>query len=207
MPLFIRSLHKFVCDYYIGQLRSNFEIFVYFFAFIKEITVYCITLLPSIVEISKFLIVEIKNDKVHLRHVMLYEFRKGVSVGTAQKNISSVYLDRAPALNTVKKWFGRFRNGDFNLEDQPRSGRPSSTDDDAVSNLVQENPRITTEQIAERLNIYNSTAFRHLKKLGYVSKLDTWVPHLLTERNKLDRMNVAISLLARHNEEFFWIVW
>ena len=144
-----------------------------------------------------------ENDKVHLRHVMLYEFRKGVSVGTAQKNISSVYLDRAPALNTVKKWFGRFRNGDFNLEDQPRSGRPSSTDDDAVSNLVQENPRITTEQIAERLNIDNSTAFRHLKKLGYVSKLDTWVPHLFTERNKLDRMNVAISLLARHNEESF----
>ena len=26
-----------------------------------------------------------ENEKIHLRHVMLYEFRKGVSVGTAQK--------------------------------------------------------------------------------------------------------------------------
>ena len=60
-----------------------------------------------------------ENEKIHLRHVMLYEFRKGVSVGTAQKNIQDVYLDCAPALWTVKKWFGRFQNGDFNMDDQP----------------------------------------------------------------------------------------
>ncbi|XP_026827673.1 histone-lysine N-methyltransferase SETMAR-like [Ooceraea biroi] len=144
-----------------------------------------------------------ENEKVHLRHVMLYEFRKGVSVGTAQTNIQSVYLDRAPALRTVKKWFGRFRNSDFNLEDQLCSGRPSGIDDDIVCALVEENSRITTEEIVERLKIDNSTAFRHLKKFGYVSKLDTWVPHLLTERNKLNRMNVAISLLARNKKEPF----
>lgn len=54
-----------------------------------------------------------------------------------------------------------------------------------------------------RLNIDNSTAFRHLKKLGYVSKLDTWVPHLLPERNKLNRMTVALSLLERNKKEHF----
>ena len=43
-----------------------------------------------------------ENEKIHLWHVMLYEFRKGVSVGTAQKNIQDIYLDRAPALRTVK---------------------------------------------------------------------------------------------------------
>ena len=134
---------------------------------------------------------------------MLYKFQKGVSVGTAQKNIQDVYLDRAPALRTVKKWFGRFRNGDFNMDDQLRSGRPSAIDDDIVSALVENNPRITTEEIAERMNIDNSSAFRHLKKLGFTSKLDTWVPHSLTERNKLNRISVAISLLGRHEKEPF----
>lgn len=143
------------------------------------------------------------DEKVHLRHIMLYEFRKGVSVGAAQKNISEVYGDRGPALRTIKKWFGRFRLGDFNLEDQPRSGRPSDIDNDIFCTLVEENPKITTEEIAQRLKIDNSTAFRHLKKLGYISKLETWVPHLLTVENKLNRMNVAISLLARQNEEPF----
>ena len=78
-----------------------------------------------------------EHENIHLRHVMLYEFWKGVSVGTAQKNIQDIYLDRAPALRTVKKWFGRFRNGDFNMDDQPRSGRPSAIDDDIVSSLVE----------------------------------------------------------------------
>ncbi|XP_077291831.1 histone-lysine N-methyltransferase SETMAR-like [Arctopsyche grandis] len=108
-----------------------------------------------------------ENEKIHLRHVMLYEFRKGVSVGTAQKNIQEVYLDHAPALRTVKKWFCKFRNGDFNMEDQPRSGRPSVIDDDIVSDLVKNNPRITTKEIAEKMNVNNSSAFRRLKKLGF----------------------------------------
>lgn len=146
---------------------------------------------------------EMEDNKVHLRHCMLYEFRKGLSVGTAQKNIQSVYLDRAPALRTVKKWFGRFRQGNFSLEDEPRSGRPSGLDNDVVRTLVKARPRITTEEIAETLSINKSTAFRRLKQLGYISKLDTWVPHCLTERNKLNRMNVALSLQARHEKDPF----
>ena len=109
-------------------------------------------------------------------------------------------MDRAAALRTVKKWFGRFRNGDFNMDDQPRSGWPSAIDDDIVSALVENNPRITTEEIAERMNIDHSATFCHLRKLGFTSKLDTWVPHSLTERNKLNRVSVAITLLGRHEK-------
>lgn len=53
------------------------------------------------------------------------------------------------------------------------------------------------------MNIDKSTAFRHLKKLGFISKLDTWVPHSLTEKNKLDRVTVATSLLNRYQNEPF----
>lgn len=106
---------------------------------------------------------------------MLYEFLRGVTVTTAHKNIESVYMDRAPAPRTVQKWFGRFKNGDYNLDDQPRSGRPSEVGDDAVCALLEGNPKLTTGDIAQRLNIDKSTAFRRLKKLGYVSRLDTWV--------------------------------
>ncbi|CAK9820034.1 Histone-lysine N-methyltransferase SETMAR [Anthophora quadrimaculata] len=144
-----------------------------------------------------------ENEKLHFRHIMLYEFRKGVSVSIATKNIQDVYLDRAPALRTVKNWFGRFRKGDFNLDDKPRSGRPSGVDDNIVRALVENNTRITTKEIAEKLNIDNSTAFHHLKYLGFTSKLDTWVPHSLTEKNKLDRVSAAISLLGRHEKESF----
>ena len=59
------------------------------------------------------------KEKLHFRHVMLYEFRKEIKkkIGAVTKNIQEVYLDYAPALRTVKKWFAKFR-GDFNFEDK-----------------------------------------------------------------------------------------
>ena len=62
------------------------------------------------------------NDKLHLHHGMLHLLKKEVSIETVTKNIKDVYLDRAPDLSKVKKWFGRFRNGDFNLNNQLRTG-------------------------------------------------------------------------------------
>lgn len=142
-------------------------------------------------------------DKIHLRHVMLYEFHKGISVGIAYKNIHGVYLDGAPSVRTIKKWFRRFRDGDFNLEDQSRSGRPSEIKDDMIDTMLEKNSRLSTQEIATSLGVNISTAFRHLKSQNYISKLDSWVPHTLTERNKLQRMDVAMSLLARYKNEPF----
>ena len=54
-------------------------------------------------------------DKVHLGHVMLYDFRKGINVVAAVKKIQDVYQDHAPAKRTVEKWFAQFQRGEFNL--------------------------------------------------------------------------------------------
>jgi len=82
------------------------------------------------------------KEKLHFQHVMLYEFRKGITVGNATKNIQEVYLNHAPALRTVKKWFAKFRCGNFDLKDEPRSERPSNIDDDVLRALIANNARI-----------------------------------------------------------------
>lgn len=132
-----------------------------------------------------------------MRVIMMYEFRRGTRISNTVKNICDVFGENAVSIPTCERWFAKFKRGNFNLEDQPRSGRPSGIDDDIVRNLVDTNSRISTQEIAERLNIDRSTAFRHLKKLGYSLKLDVWVPHNLTERNKMDRVSTANSLLGR----------
>ena len=43
--------------------------------------------------------------------------RNKEKIGAVTKNIQEVYLDYAPALRTVKKWFAKFR-GNFNFEDK-----------------------------------------------------------------------------------------
>lgn len=44
------------------------------------------------------------EGKIHLLRVMLYESRKGVTVGIPVKNIQDVYQDRAPVLRITEKF-------------------------------------------------------------------------------------------------------
>ncbi|GBP54259.1 Histone-lysine N-methyltransferase SETMAR [Eumeta japonica] len=51
--------------------------------------------------------------------------------------------------------------------------------------------------MAEELEIDHKTALTHLKKAGYIEKLDTRVPHELTERILMNRVLICDSLLKR----------
>ncbi|XP_026829826.1 histone-lysine N-methyltransferase SETMAR-like [Ooceraea biroi] len=122
----------------------------------------------------------------------------------AAKKICVVYGDNAVSERTVREWFVKFRRGEFNVEDRPRSGRPSAVDDDQIKALITNNQHITTREIAERLKVSNSTIYEHLMRLGFVSRLDVWVPHELTERNLMDRISTCDLLLKRNeNDPFF----
>jgi len=65
----------------------------------------------------------------------------------------------------VRKWFARFKTGDFNLEDQECPGRPSTTDEDEIKTLIENNPRYTIRKLAEMLNMSISTIHEHFVKL------------------------------------------
>lgn len=45
------------------------------------------------------------DEKLNFHYIILYAFRKGVSVRSETKK---VYLNFAPALQIVKKWFDNF---------------------------------------------------------------------------------------------------
>jgi len=104
----------------------------------------------------------------------------------------------------VPKLVCKIRSGNFDVEDASRSGRPvSKADEDTIKALIDANRRITTREIAERLNLSNSTVRDHLKRLGLISKLDIWVPHVLTERNLCRRVDVCDLLLKRQENDPF----
>ena len=90
--------------------------------------------------------------------------------------------------------FAKFRSGNFNPEDATRPGRSLEADVDKIKSLVDKNRRIATRDNAERLNLSNATVHKHMKRLGLISKLDIWVPHVLTERNLLRRI---VTLIRR----------
>ena len=63
------------------------------------------------------------------------------------------------ALNVrvCQKWFAMFRSGDFDLEDKERSGRPQELETDNLEELLEEDPRQSTQELAEQLGVDHST--------------------------------------------------
>lgn len=57
------------------------------------------------------------------------------------------------ALRTVKKCFCLFRHVDFTINDKIRSGRSSGIENYLIFDLMYNNLRIITEEIAKRLNV------------------------------------------------------
>jgi hypothetical protein len=63
-----------------------------------------------------------KNE--HFRHLLLYEFGRGSKPSEAARNICVFYGEDSIAERTAKKWFAPFKQGNFDMNDTPRSGRP-----------------------------------------------------------------------------------
>ncbi|XP_035725547.1 histone-lysine N-methyltransferase SETMAR-like [Vespa mandarinia] len=120
-----------------------------------------------------------------------------------RKKLTDVYGEDVLTVRQCQNWFAKFRYGNFDVEDAPRSGRLVEADKDTIKALVDANQRITIREIGERLNLSNSTVYDHLKGLGLTSKLDIWVPHVLTERNLCRRVDVCDSFLKRHENDPF----
>ena len=143
------------------------------------------------------------DDQV-LRSCLLFEFRLGHTAATAHRQLCLAFGDGVVSQRTCTNWFGRFKEGNFELEDKPRSGRPTEIDEMALRELVEANSRLTTREMADALGHSHSTIERHLAEMGKVSKLGSWVPHTLTQSNRDQRSDTCALLLSRHRR-FDWL--
>ena len=67
---------------------------------------------------------------------------------------------------TAQRWFNRFNNGNFELDDSSRSGRPVEVNLNRLKQLMEDDPRSTTRCLAEQLRHSHTTMGTHLNDLG-----------------------------------------
>ncbi|MGU0028000.1 hypothetical protein [Klebsiella pneumoniae] len=87
--------------------------------------------------------------------------------------------------HTVQWWFKKFCRGDESLEDEQHGGRQLEVDNNQLRAIVEADSLTTTREVAKELYVRHSMIIRHLKQIGKVKKLHKWVPHELTENQKI----------------------
>ncbi|XP_029641251.1 histone-lysine N-methyltransferase SETMAR-like [Octopus sinensis] len=134
---------------------------------------------------------------------MLFYFRKGKKATETCRKLCNVYGKNAVSERVCQKWFARFRSENFSVRDAPHSGRRKEIDIDQLRAVAKQDCSLRTRQIADILNISKTSVENELHKLGYVSKLDVWVPHNFTEANLVQKVSICDTLLKKENNEPF----
>lgn len=90
-------------------------------------------------------------SEMHLRHCMLYKFKKGNTTMDTVKNICQVYGEHVLNVRKCERWFSKFRNDVFELADEARSGRRVTFDVEASIVVIEAESHFTTEEITNRV--------------------------------------------------------
>ena len=108
-----------------------------------------------------------------------------------------VYGEGVISESTARKWFAKFKNGNFDIDDTPHSRRPSEFDKDHLKALLKEKSRQTSCELVEKMNC-NQKTILNLHLIGFGKKLGAWVPHELSENSKENLLQIASKHLTLH---------
>jgi len=142
-------------------------------------------------------------EKVVLRGSLVTFFHLKKSAAESYRLLVEAYGEHAPTQRTCERWFVRFRNGDFDLEDEERPGQPKKFEDAELQTLLDENSCRTQQELASVLNVDQTTIGKRLHAMGKIRKLGKWVPHQLNENQRNARITACRKHLAEHKKHSF----
>ena len=147
---------------------------------------------------------KIQNFQQHIRHCILYEYQLGHSARAVARNICSAIGLKSITNVAVSFWYKLFMQKDYELKDEPRSGRPPKVDLDRLQELIESDPRYSTCCLASALGCSEPTIHYHLTKLCFRPLLGVWIPHELTSNQYTQRLDICMSLLSK-KRHFGWL--
>ncbi|XP_018316119.1 uncharacterized protein [Mycetomoellerius zeteki] len=89
----------------------------------------------------------------HMREVLIFFFHSKKTAAEAHRELQKVYGDAALSETTCRDWFRRFKDGDFDVDDRPREGKPKTFEDAALEALLDEDPCQTQEELVSVLGV------------------------------------------------------
>ncbi|KAI6651839.1 Transposase [Oopsacas minuta] len=132
------------------------------------------------------------DDNFNFKWRAYIEFRTILKIQPVQifSELQEILCVDCPSRSTLQRWAARFRFGDADVTDLPRSGRPISTTTSEnialIESMVMEDKCITVNQLEQSMEISSGVIHTILTtELGYRSICGKWVPHKLSENQRL----------------------
>ena len=133
------------------------------------------------------------DKKVEIRAYIKARSKLGCSLKKLMTEISTAFGPSCVSYDTVRRWKKKFESGVESIKNAPKSGRPKSASRKEIVSKIKE---IIEGDIARKVGISLSTVHLILKKHLKVRKISArWMPHLLTDEQKRQRVKVAKMLL------------
>ncbi|UYV77167.1 hypothetical protein LAZ67_14003477 [Cordylochernes scorpioides] len=130
--------------------------------------------------------------------------------GILMEMLVFVYGEECMSIQMVRRWRSWFLEGRQNVHDDERSGSPVTATDNAavaaVRNVVEADRRVTIDEIMIRLPPgieirRSSIGIIRSEILNFLKVCTRWVPRLLLENHKQQRMEAARAFLEMHQRD------
>ena len=116
------------------------------------------------------------GKKQHFRYLLSFTFHQGQKAAEAAWDICIVYGEGIIGKSMARKWFAKFKNGNFDIDKMPHSRRPSEFDKDHLKALLKKKSCQTSCELPEKMNCNEKTILNHLHSMGFAKKLGVWLP-------------------------------
>lgn len=129
----------------------------------------------------------------------------GVNPTSIHEELTTAHGHGVVSYPTVQRWSKKTSDGNMEIEDNARSGRPVTgpTEENiqAVRSLIDQDPHSTYDDIEEETSLSRGTIQTIIRNYLKLKKITSrWVPHELTPKQKQQRVNICKENLKRFRE-------
>lgn len=141
-----------------------------------------------------------------VRSVIRFLNAKNVKPAEIHRQLVEIYGENVMSDGMVRKWVRQFNDGRTNVHDEARSGRPSCVTDGLVAQVnekIRDNRRFTIRTLCDEFPQISKTVLHEIvrNRLNYRKLCSRWVPKILTDVHKTQRLGSALTFLTRYSEE------
>ncbi|EGI70647.1 Mariner Mos1 transposase [Acromyrmex echinatior] len=146
-------------------------------------------------------------NSCHLREVLIFCFNMKKSAAEAHRMLSNIYVkyygEAAISEKECGKWFQRFKNDDFHVEDQHSGGREKVFKDAELKALLDQDSCQNQKKLARSLGVTRPAISKRLKAMGMIQKQGNWMPYELKPRDVEWRLFACEQLFERQRRKGF----